>query len=289
MKKFILFGFAVLFLLSLASVYAHAKPGGEKPAGKGVTDNDRDGYHEKRDCNDADPLVYPGAVEICGDGVDQNCDGADEACQTVCTDSDSDGFSLEGAECGPVDCDDANSFINPDAIEICGDGVDQNCDGTDETCQTVCTDSDSDGFSLEGGECGPVDCDDANSFINPGAVEICGDGTDQNCDGVDASCIGSGPHAGLTYENYPANCLSCHYSEATEVHASTHYQWTGEATDMVNNPAIPQGKLTNAVNSYCINIEGDWPVCGSCHTGRGKRPDDETAGLENIDLSLIHI
>jgi hypothetical protein len=57
---------------------------------------------------------------------------------------------------------------------------------------------------------------------------------------------------------------------------------------MVNSPEIPQGKLTNAVNSYCINIEGDWPVCGSCHAGRGKRPDDPSAGLENIDCLACH-
>ena len=96
------------------------------------------------------------------------------------------------------------------------------------------------------------------------------------------------PHADLVYEQYPANCLGCHKDEAHEVHASTHYQWLGEAPDMTNGTSIPQGKLTNAVNSYCINIEGNWPVCGSCHAGRGKRPDDPTAGLENIDCLICH-
>jgi len=69
---------------------------------------------------------------------------------------------------------------------------------------------------------------------------------------------------------------------------STHYQWLGSAPDMVNGPQVLQGKLTNAVNSYCINIEGNWPVCGSCHAGRGKRPDDPAAGLENIDCLVCH-
>ncbi|MFH1216755.1 MAG: MopE-related protein [Pseudomonadota bacterium] len=32
------------------------------------------------DCNDNDPGAYPGALESCGDGVDQNCNGYDETC-----------------------------------------------------------------------------------------------------------------------------------------------------------------------------------------------------------------
>ena len=44
-------------------------------------DNDSDGYTENQgDCNDGDATVYPGAVEICGDGVDQDCNGNDLAC-----------------------------------------------------------------------------------------------------------------------------------------------------------------------------------------------------------------
>jgi hypothetical protein len=43
---------------------------------------DADGDHRPfcLDCKDTDPTVYPGAVEICGDGIDQNCDGTDPPC-----------------------------------------------------------------------------------------------------------------------------------------------------------------------------------------------------------------
>ncbi|MCX7808652.1 MAG: putative metal-binding motif-containing protein, partial [Deltaproteobacteria bacterium] len=34
------------------------------------------------------------------------------------------------------------------------------------------------------------DCDDMRSGVHPGAEEVCGDGIDQNCDGVDPRCVG---------------------------------------------------------------------------------------------------
>jgi len=48
-------------------------------------DDDGDGYTEQQgDCNDNNAWVYPGATEICGDLVDQNCDSqADEGCVPV--------------------------------------------------------------------------------------------------------------------------------------------------------------------------------------------------------------
>ncbi|WP_237244151.1 MULTISPECIES: putative metal-binding motif-containing protein [Sorangium] len=39
------------------------------------SDCDQDGYREL-DCRDDLPSVHPGAEEVCGDGVDNSCDGA---------------------------------------------------------------------------------------------------------------------------------------------------------------------------------------------------------------------
>jgi hypothetical protein len=43
------------------------------------TDGD-DYFIAEGDCNDLDRCTYPGATEICGDGIDQDCNGSDLAC-----------------------------------------------------------------------------------------------------------------------------------------------------------------------------------------------------------------
>jgi hypothetical protein len=109
----------------------------------------------------------------------------------ACTDADSDGYSVEGGDCGPVDCDDTDPGVNPGAAEVCTDGIDNDCDGlidaTDPdavNCPVECTDLDTDTYAIDGGSCGPVDCDDNNSSVNPGATEDCNNGIDDDCDGL---------------------------------------------------------------------------------------------------------
>ena len=101
-----------------------------------------------------------------------------------------DGDGYNDAACGGNDCDDGDFFVNPGVAEVCDDGVDNNCDGNiDEGCSS-CPDADGDGY--EDAACGGTDCDDGNFFVNPGAVEICDDGIDNDCngdiDGDDAAC-----------------------------------------------------------------------------------------------------
>ncbi|MCG8566327.1 MAG: PQQ-binding-like beta-propeller repeat protein, partial [Desulfobacterales bacterium] len=67
------------------------------------------------------------AVEICGDGVDNDCSGGDLACDS---DNDDDGWDENGG-----DCDDNNADIHPNAIDVCGDGIDQDCEGGDKPCE----------------------------------------------------------------------------------------------------------------------------------------------------------
>ena len=143
-------------------------------------DNDGDGYTaEDGDCNDSDSNIYPGASEICGDGIDQDCNGNDLTCPED-IDNDGDGYTENEG-----DCDDSEASIHPGAIEICGDGIDQDCSGSDLECSPdpADTDDDGDGYSENEG-----DCNDNAATIFPGAIEICGDGIDQDCNGSDLLC-----------------------------------------------------------------------------------------------------
>ncbi len=46
-----------------------------------VLDQDGDGWSSDRgDCDDDDPEVHPGAEEVCGDGVDNNCNDDQDGC-----------------------------------------------------------------------------------------------------------------------------------------------------------------------------------------------------------------
>ncbi|MFN7950370.1 MAG: choice-of-anchor Q domain-containing protein [bacterium] len=65
------------------------------------------------------------------------CDaGAFEANAAPCTDGDRDGFAAEGGVCGAADCNDANPNVNPGAIEIPGNGVDDDCTASTPGCLT---------------------------------------------------------------------------------------------------------------------------------------------------------
>lgn len=113
----------------------------------------------------------------------------------ICTDTDGDGYFVEGGACGSIDCDDNNYYINPGAEEICN-GVDDNCNGViDEGCnEPICTDTDGDGYAVEGGACGEIDCNDNDYYINPGAEEVY-NGIDDNCNGIIDEGCGEPPNA----------------------------------------------------------------------------------------------
>ena len=149
-------------------------------------DRDGDGYCASTDCNDRLTNIHPGARENCSDRRDNDCDGlidgADPYC--ACPDADRDGYS--DAACGGSDCNDRSKFIHPGTIEDCSDRRDNECDGTtdgeDWDCGGPCVDADGDGS--QDTNCGGTDCNDGDPSIHPGTTETCGDGQDNDCNGL---------------------------------------------------------------------------------------------------------
>ena len=45
-----------------------------------LPDGDSDGYHQGIDCDDDEVDIHPGAHDVCGDGIDSDCDGIDRVC-----------------------------------------------------------------------------------------------------------------------------------------------------------------------------------------------------------------
>ena len=165
--------------------------GGDAECPKECVDGDEDGFGvgadcASKDCDDTDAAIHPGAVEVCGNGKDEDCNGQDAACVT-CADSDGDGYG-EGAACTGPDCNDNDPSVHPGVTEICGNGKDDDCTGGDEDCPSDCVDKDSDGYGV-GPDCtAPVDCDDTDGAVSPGAAEVCGNGKDDDCTGGDQTC-----------------------------------------------------------------------------------------------------
>ncbi len=172
----------------------------------GVTDRDGDEHTWPDDCDDTNPVIFPGAIEEC-DELDNDCDGAtdEDLGFTLYRDLDEDGFgdptesianACDGTRDGYVDngddCDDLHASAHPGGEEIC-DEIDNNCDGeVDEgvELETFYRDGDGDGhagdtMTIEG--CVPpvgyaresTDCDDLRPDVFPDAYEWC-DGVDND-------------------------------------------------------------------------------------------------------------
>ncbi|MCP4869171.1 MAG: hypothetical protein GY898_10690, partial [Proteobacteria bacterium] len=232
------------------------------------------------DCNDNDPAIKPGASEIAGDEVDQNCDG-DELCYD---DTDNDNYVENGSDTvvssnsiscqqsgehtaiTAADCNDTVAAINPGATEIPGDEVDQNCDD-DELCYD---DTDNDNYVENGsdtvlssnsiscqqsGEHTAItadDCNDTVAAINPGATEIAGDEVDQNCDD-DELCYDDTDNDDFV-ENGSDTVLSVNSISCQE--SGEHTAITADDCND-NNAAIKPGASEIAGDEVDQNCDGD--------------------------------
>jgi hypothetical protein len=265
--------------------------------------------------------TYPGATEVVGDGIDQDCNGVDVCYQ----DGDRDGWGSavigegNGLVCeglwSPVtgDCQDLGPGAAdryPNKPETCN-GYDDDCDGAvdadDSTAAgliDVWVDNDGDGYGIVGPSsrvCSAAsnqvtrtgDCDDAAFTRNPGAPEVCNQ-FDDDCNGLidldDASVTGAAVwHPDDDFDGFgdpsPAHQLrSCEPIPG----------WTNDATDCNDGdsaigpgrPEIPYDGLDqDCLNGDLVDMDADG-VTASQAAGADCNDQDPTIrpGLpEEID------
>lgn len=130
----------------------------------GCTDADQDGYFaydevncpEGNDCDDENAGVNPGATEVCDNGLDDDCNGDidcddgscmdDPACiqvgcqpgeQRACQTGEP-GICAAGTQtCNEQGFWEGCEPTNSPTTEICGNGIDEDCNGADATCPII--------------------------------------------------------------------------------------------------------------------------------------------------------
>jgi hypothetical protein len=188
----------------------------------------------------------------------RNCDTwQDATLPPACTDVDEDGW------CAYLDCDDTAATAHPAALEIEGNGADDDCDGLVDEGNDDALDQDGDGFSPAQG-----DCADFDPMIGPGAFEVPLDGFDNDCDGTfdEAGCE-CGPTTGATTDVLAcASELSCN---PTFVISTSSSSPTGDEISTAMAAVSHFGSANNDLqpkegNSYALVATG--PATGTSHS-----------------------
>ncbi len=193
-----------------ASVHDAGPPAGECAADADCDDGDACNGEER--CEESACVAgLPPACEASDACHLASCDPA-SGCVESLIDADGDGHApAELGECGD-DCDDTRAAARPGATEVCGNALDDDCDGdADEDAAPYWADCDGDGVAVVGarsvescstppeGTTGcpagspapgwtsvsPValaDCDDQSALRSPMLTEIVGDEIDNDCD-----------------------------------------------------------------------------------------------------------
>jgi PKD-like domain/Putative metal-binding motif/FG-GAP-like repeat/Secretion system C-terminal sorting domain len=180
-------------------------------------DLDADGYTTcEGDCDDNNAAINPDATEILCDDIDNNCNGTiDEGRVNGCTNATACNYNAAAT------CDDGScTFAIPWYLDADGDTY-------YASTQTACT-SPGAGWTANLPNGGSGDCNDSNAAINPAASEVCGNTTDDDCDGLtdEGCCPTLGAIASITGPSGACRSQTGVVFSIAPVTGATSYVWT---------------------------------------------------------------
>jgi len=245
-------------------------------------DNDGDGGV---DCADADCSAWPACVPetLCNDGVDNDLDGVADCLDLGC-------HGLDGCEFGQE--------------LTCNDGLDNDGDATidcvDTDCATalVCTggpDQDGDGWAPADGDCceSSLDCP-VPARVNPGALELLGNGLDDDCDPATsdsiapAACSSVADFSGLTADQLAGAMEICQSTAASPPLPDRTWGLVTAALVRPDGSTPTTGQLSNMQNlQSAVLVDygtgGVVPQAGLTMAGlaTGRMRDQSDAGYLN--------
>lgn len=144
----------------VSSTSACSSPGATYSATQGING----------DCNDASASANAAGVEVCGNGIDEDCSGADLACAVPgCTDNTACNYNAS-ATVSNGSCTFASTWY-----------LDADADGYYVSSTSACTSPGANYTSTQGIN---GDCNDASASVNAGIGESCLNNIDDNCNGL---------------------------------------------------------------------------------------------------------
>lgn len=241
------------------------------------------------DCNNANSAIRPGVAEICN-GIDDNCNTAIDdglVFSNYYLDADHDGYyisfinvcSSPGATYTLIvgisgDCNDNNFNINASSIDICGNTIDENCDGIDPICVVPgCTNPIASNYdplaNFDNGSCTILGCTDpaADNFFPQANT------SDQSC--IYYGCID--PFANNFDPTANTDDFTCEYSTAS-VFVYEHHV-------CVLQPITAYNQTLFSELDSCIVDFGDGTVLNYCASS--YEHSYSTPGNYAVQLTII--